>query len=348
MRLFYCLLLLSTTIPTRGQSTVDKIYLPGGETINGTITALTPQAISYTQGSAEQTVTAGQWVLATKHTGEFALPGGAASWQEGADPQAHRIILNNGSVVTARSLTIDGETLSYLPIETPQRHSLPAKDVLLVFYRDGRHQLLAPAADVARGLAHLPKKLQQPTASIVTASGGADDSEVLVLDDERKAHFEKMALVKANDFGKYLSIVSNKDEVEEDKLMAVSHAVMLFMSDSSKIQVSSLNQSESKQYTVPVYLDRLRMLPYDKVELLWVKAMMVSKFRKGMDGRYYGMIAAQQLFRGYLDNEIVYQDVTEKDIEIVLDQYVVFDEGKQQKKWDVLLSSVNVKQTREK
>ncbi len=157
-----------------------------------------------------------------------------------------------------------------------------------------------------------------------------------------------MALVKANDFGKYLGIISNKDEVEEDKLMAVSHATKLFMSDSSKIQVSSLNQAEKRQYTVPVYLDRLRMLPYDKVELIWVKAQMVSKFRKGMDGRYYGMIAAQQLFRGYQDNKIVYQDVTEKDIEVVLDQYVVFDEGQQKKKWDVLLSSVNVKQTREK
>ncbi len=347
MKMRLALVLVLLPLSAWAQKT-DVIYLTNGASIDCVVTSITPQAIVYSEASGSQTITAGQWVLAIKQTGEFTLPGGAASWQEGTDPQVHRIILRNGNVVTARSLTLDGDALTYLPIETPQRQSLPAKDALLVFYRDGRHQLLAPAADVARGLAQLPKETQQPTASLVTASGDADGGEVLVLDDERKAHFEKMALVKANDFGKYLSIVSNKDEVEEDKLMAVSHAVMLFMSDSSKIQVSSLNQSESKQYTVPVYLDRLRMLPYDKVELLWVKAMMVSKFRKGMDGRYYGMIAAQQLFRGYLDNKIVYQDVTEKDIEVVLDQYVVFDEGKQQKKWDVLLSSVNVKQTREK
>ena len=326
----------------------DVIYLADGASIDCVITSITLRAIAYSKASGSQTIAAGQWLLAIKQTGEFALPSRATTWQPGADPKAHRIILRDGSVVTARSLTLEGETLTYLPIETPQRQSLPAKNVLLVFYRDGRHQLLAPAADVARGLAQLSKETKQPTAAIVTASEDADGGEVLVLDDERKAHFEKMALVKANDFGKYLSIVSNKDEVEEDKLMAVAHAVKLFMSDSSKIQVSSLNQSENQQYTVPVYLDRLRMLPYDKVELLWVKAQMVSKFRKGMDGRYYGMIAAQQLFRGYLDNEIVYQDVTEKDIEVVLDQYVVFDEGQQQKKWDVLLSSVNVKQTREK
>jgi hypothetical protein len=337
--------LLATAIPTRGQTGADKIYLPDGKSVGGTITNITPQAIAYATGSASQSVAAGQWVLAIKKTGEFALPGRAATWQAGADPKAHRIITRDGGIIAARSLAVNDQDLTYLPIEVPQRQSLPKQEVALVIYRDGRHQLLASPAEAARGLAQLKGDEDRSTGF---SSGSADGQEVLVLDDERKAHFEKMALVKANDFGKYLSIVSDKNEVEEDKLMAVSHAVMLFMSDSSKVQVSSLNQSESKQYTVPVYLDRLRMLPYDKVELLWVKAMMVSKFRKGVDGRYYGMIAAQQLFRGYLDNEIVYQDVTEKDIEVVLDQYVVFDEGKRQKKWDVLLSSVNVKQTREK
>ncbi len=348
MRLVYCFFLLITTIPSRGQSGTDQVYLTNGEVVTGTITALTPQAITYTSGSAGQSVASGQWVLAMKQSGEFALPGRAATWQAGADPRAHRIITRDGGIVTARSLTTEGESLTYLPIEAPQRQSLPLQNVLLIIYRDGRHQLVATAADAARGLSQLPSGASQPTASSTTAPKSPDGGEVLVLDDEAKKQFEKMALVKANDFGKYLGIVSDKDEVEEDKLMAVSHAVMLFMSDSSKIQVSSLNQSDNQQYTVPVYLDRLRMLPYDKVELLWVKAQMVSKFRKGMDGRYYGMIAAQQLFRGYLDNEIVYQDVTEKDIEVVLDQYVVFDEGQKKKKWDVLLSSVNVKQTREK
>ncbi|MGB3852121.1 MAG: hypothetical protein WA958_19305 [Tunicatimonas sp.] len=346
MRLVYCLLLVIAALPTLGQSGTDKIYLPSGDAVAGTITALTTQTIAYTAGTAEQSLPAGRWVLAIKQTGEFALPGRAATWQAGADPKAHRIITRDGGIVTARSLSVTDHDLTYLPIEVPQRQSLSKQEVALVIYRDGRHQLMASPADAARGLAQL-SLAPNPTANKKSDEISADGGEVLVLDDERKAHFEKMALVKANDFGKYLSIVSDKDEVEEDKLMAVSHAVMLFMSDSSKIQVSSLN-SDSKQYTVPVYLDRLRMLPYDKVELLWVKAMMVSKFRKGVDGRYYGMIAAQQLFRGYLDNEIVYQDVTEKDIEVVLDQYVVFDEGKRQKKWDVLLSSVNVKQTREK
>ena len=174
------------------------------------------------------------------------------------------------------------------------------------------------------------------------------EGDMLELDDERKQQFEKIAEGKANDFGKYLERISNKEEVEADKLAAIASACQLFVSDSSKVEVSSVNRPEKEQYTVPVYLDRLRMLPYDKVALTWMRAQMVSKFRKGQDGRYYGMIAAQQLFRGYLDNKIVYQDVTEKNIEIVLAQYDVFDEGVKKKKWDVLLSNVGVKQTREK
>ena len=182
-----------------------------------------------------------------------------------------------------------------------------------------------------------------PSDTMPTGQGS-----VMELDGERKQEFEKLALMKANDFGKYLEIISNKEEVEEDKLMAITNACKLFVSDSSKVEVSSVNRPEKEQYPVPIYLDRLRMLPYDKVAMTWMQAQMVSRFRLGQDGRYYGMIAAQQLFRGYLDDEIVYQDVTEKNIEIVLAQYDVFDEGVKKKKWDVLLSNVGVKQTREK
>jgi hypothetical protein len=171
---------------------------------------------------------------------------------------------------------------------------------------------------------------------------------VVVLNDEQKAHFEKLAEVKANDFGKYLRIISNKEEDEEDKLYAIEAATKLFISDSVKIEVSSVNREEKRQFTVPEYLNRLRILPYDKVELIWMRAQLVSQLRPGQDGKYYGVIAAQQLFRGYLDNEIAYQDVTDKNIEVVLTRYEIFDEGVRKQKWDVFLSDIGVQQTREK
>ena len=351
MRTDFFLLCLLVAIPSLGQSSQDMIYPADAAPIACFISDVTPQEIKYkhpeNREGPDYVLGKDKALLVFKHNGEFLIPGQQDDWLPGADGKAHRIVTKAAGVYPARFLAIEGDQVAYQDAQNSQRHQISKEEVLLVIYQDGRHQLFAPPAEAAQGLSQVATKLDQ----YITPNGGspsAGGEGVLELDDELKAHFEKMALIKANDFGKYLTIISNKDEVEEDKLMAVSHATKLFMSDSSKIQVSSLNQADKRQYTVPVYLDRLRMLPYDKVELIWVKAQMVSKFRKGMDGRYYGMIAAQQLFRGYQDNKIVYQDVTKKDIEVVLDQYVVFDEGQQKKKWDVLLSSVNVKQTREK
>ena len=352
MRTDFFLFLFFLIFPALGQSSHDIIYPDDAQPIACYIAEMTPGEIKYKHvENREGPDYVLRWenaLLLFKQDGEFLIPGRQDEWLSGVDRQSHRIITRGAQVYPAKFLAVEDNQVEYLDAQHNKRYKVDKEEVLLVIYKDGRHQLFASPPDVAEGLGQLASQLNQYSTPDGSVNPEGGEGEVLELDDERKAHFEKMALVKANDFGKYLTIISNKDEVQEDKLMAIAHACKLFMSDSSKVEVSSLNRSEKKQYTVPVYLDRLRMLPYDKVELISINAQMVGKFRKGMDGRYYGMIAAQQLFRGYLDNKIVYQDVTEKNMEVVLDQYVVFDEGQEKKKWDVMLSNVSVKQTREK
>lgn len=181
-----------------------------------------------------------------------------------------------------------------------------------------------------------------------SAAHGNSTGRYVTLTDQQLKFFRNKALQKSRDLGKYLSFISNKNESEEDKQYAIKAALDLFASDSSRVEVSSLNRKDKKQFYIREYLERLRLLPYDKVELVWIKAQMVSRFRKGEDGRYYGVITAQQLFRGFLDNEVAYQDVTEKNIEVVLDRYEVFDDGVMKQKWDVFLSDISVQQTRAK
>ena len=174
----------------------------------------------------------------------------------------------------------------------------------------------------------------------------ANDNGYIIFTEEQRQYFTDKAMQKSHDLGRYLRLISSKQEIEEDKLYAIREALQLFVSDSSRVEVSSVNSDLKQQFTIREYLERLRLLPYDKVELVWIKAQMVSRFRKGEDGRYYGIITAQQLFRGFLENEVAYQDVTEKNIEVVLDRYLVFDEGKKKHRWDVFLSDISVQQTR--
>ena len=336
-----------------GQERSDVIYQVNDEPLACIITDVTPEEIKYKHlenpNGPDYILKKEKALLVFKENGDFLLPSEeGADWVSGTDPNAHKIITKDHQIHPARFLEVQGTFINYQDDPGQSQQRIDTDQVLLVMYKDGRHELYSPPAEVAEGLAQLEDKMDDYAAPAKAAAELTPTGDVINLDAEQKAHFEKMAEVKANDFGKYLHIISNKEEDEEDKIYAIEAACKLFISDSSKVEVSSMNRQDKKQYTIPQYLDRLRMLPYDEVELIWMQAQLVSQLRPGEDGKYYGVIAAQQLFRGYLDNEIVYQDVTDKNIEVVLARYEVFDEGVKKQKWDVFLSDIGVQQTREK
>nr|WKN35280.1 hypothetical protein K4G66_23150 [Tunicatimonas sp. TK19036] len=336
-----------------GQKRSDVIYQVNDEPLACIIADVTPQEIKFKHlenpDGPDYVLKKEKALLIFKENGDFLLPAEEeADWVAGADNNAHKIITKDHQIHPAQFLEVQGTIINYQGKQGQGKQSIDTDNVLLIIYKDGRHELYSPPEEVAEGLEELGGKMDDYAASTTTVAEQTISGDVINLDAEQKAHFEKMAEVKANDFGKYLRIISNKEEDEEDKLYAIEAACKLFISDSSKVEVSSINRQDKKQYTIPQYLDRLRMLPYDKVELIWMQAQLVSQLRPGEDGKYYGVIAAQQLFRGYLDNEIVYQDVTDKNIEVVLARYEVFDEGVRKQKWDVFLSDIGVQQTREK
>ncbi|WKN43781.1 hypothetical protein [Tunicatimonas pelagia] len=359
-------LLLVLIIPAIGQASDDVIYQLDDEPIACVITEVTEQVIRYkhpeNQEGPDYILKKDKALLIFKENGDYLLPGeGDTDWVSGTSENNHKIITKTGQVVAAQFIEVEGADIKYQGDQGT--NELSTEDVLLVIYKDGRHELYDSPEKVAQGLVQVSSQISEMASGessnsmaeafnpeeIVTASTSTIPAgDVINLSAEQKAHFERMAEVKANDFGKYLRIISNKKEDEEDKLYAIRAAVKLFINDSVKIEVSSVNRDEKRQFTVPEYLDRLRMLPYDKVELVWMRAQLVSQLRPGQDGKYYGVIAAQQLFRGYIDNKIQYQDVTEKNIEVVLARYEVFDEGVKKQKWDVFLSDIGVQQTREK
>ncbi|MEM8965663.1 MAG: hypothetical protein AAGE93_04535 [Bacteroidota bacterium] len=353
--------LLILAMPLIGQDRSDVIYPLDDDPIACIITEVTEQVIRYkhpeNQEGPDYITRRDKALLIFKENGDYLLPQKeSADWVSGASETNHKIITKSDEVLTAEFLEVEGVNIKYQINQ--QTNELPTEEVLLVIYKDGRHELYDSPDKVANGLSQVGAQMSEvasnggqaavsePSTAESLVNEPADD--MIDLTEEQKAHFEEMAEVKANDFGKYLRIISNKKEDEEDKLYAIEAAVKLFIDDSVKITVSSVNREEKRQFIVPEYLDRLRMLPYDKVELIWMRAQLVSRLRPGQDGKYYGVIAAQQLFRGYIDNKIQYQDVTDKNIEVVLARYEVFDEGVKKQKWDVFLSDIGVQQTREK
>ncbi len=328
----------------------DMIYPVKAAPISCQILAANSSEIQYKSltnpNESNYTIPKENLLLAFRSDGAFMLPSAFGEWVHGSDPKAHKIITRAGQIFPARYAVVKDNKVSYQDATNQKTYEISANEVLLIIYKDGGHELVADPAAAAQGLAQIASRISIYT---VSESGHVAKANSYVnLTEAELQVFQEKAEQKGKDLGRYLALISNKQRNDEDKIYAVAAAVKLFVSDSAKVEVSTLGQAKKQQYPIKNYLKRLRLLPYDKVDLVWIKAEMVSRFRKGDDGRYYGTITAQQLFRGFIDNKIQYQDVTEKNIEVVLGQYEIFDEGAKKQQWEVFLSDISVQQTREK
>ena len=170
--------------------------------------------------------------------------------------------------------------------------------------------------------------------------------EELELSEADYEEFAAKAVNKAEYLNNYLSLLCNRTLDIYDKEQAKESALKLFVHDSTLVQVSSLNREEIETYTIDEYLEHLTLFDYDKVELLWRNVQYVTKFRLAPDGNYYGTITVEQVFRGLKDGKPIYEDITQKDIEIVLGNFVKEESGITEYAWDVFLSDIGVEETR--
>lgn len=165
------------------------------------------------------------------------------------------------------------------------------------------------------------------------------------LSPERKQAIDSLALEKVRDLSKYISIVGDKGTEFSEANRVIDRAVELFMED-SEVGVSSLYRPEINYYPVRGYLERLMRLNYNKVDIEWYKIEYVSDLERQPDGTYVGVITIFQKFSGYDDEgELVYQDVTKKDITVYVKRKETQIAGRLIGFWDVLLGDIRVKET---
>ena len=168
----------------------------------------------------------------------------------------------------------------------------------------------------------------------------------LELNNTEYKEYAAKAVNKAEYLGYYLDLLCDRTLDIYDKDQAIENALKLFVHDSTLVQVSSVTRDHTSAYKIKNYLKRLSLLSYDKVELVWRDVQYVTKFRLAADGRYYGAITVEQLFRGFRDGRPIYEDVTRKDVEIVLGRFRREESGATEYAWDVLLSNIGVEETR--
>jgi len=159
--------------------------------------------------------------------------------------------------------------------------------------------------------------------------------------------FKEQTRQKVDEFTQHIVTIGNKDEPAERRNLAEREALKLFYAGAT-MEISSLAADGSTRKVVrPMakYLARLKSLPYTRVVIKFYDIAYVSEFTKGPDGRYYSVATVIQEFTGFSGDNIIYTDVTKKEIEIIID--LVEDPFFSQKSWKIFLGDIKASETRQ-
>ncbi|WP_146897435.1 hypothetical protein [Adhaeribacter aerolatus] len=341
----------------------DVLYFVDGTKQLCKITAVDDQKLSYKNidnlDGPTYTKAYNQLLLAFKDNGKY-LAVTDKSYIYSSDPsefltnsasrRSDILITNKDEVITGSILTLEGEKLNYKKADNNSElvATIDKSSLAAVIYKNGKHQLFMNPAEAVVKLALVKEKVDKltkatndSTKSSVTAPSGKKD--LSKADIER---FQYKAKEKTDRLGTYLALIADKATERAEANKAVDAACGLFLSDSSRITVSNVNNNKKVKHTVRNYLKRLRLLPYDEVVVTWTNVGYVTNLKKGPDGNYYGSVTFQQVFEGYTDGKPLYRDVTQKSVQVVLKMYDWIEEGEKKQLWDVFLSDVGVEETR--
>ena len=89
----------------------------------------------------------------------------------------------------------------------------------------------------------------------------------------------------------------------------------------------------------------MKLLPYSSSKVEWSEIQYISELKQANDGNYYGTITGQQTFMGYGGRggqDVIYSDVTQKNVKVKLQSYQKVIDGQNQANWEVLLGNIGV------
>jgi hypothetical protein len=186
---------------------------------------------------------------------------------------------------------------------------------------------------------------QEPTKTAV-ASKEAKIVDEINLSDADIEIFKTQTQQKVEEFQQHIVTIGSKDQPAEKRNMAEKEALKLFFKG-AEMQTSIVNPDGTvtiQNRPMEKYLARLKSLPYTNVVIKFYDLVYISSFTKGPDGRYYSSATIIQEFTGFTGDNLVYRDVTKKEIEIVIE--LVEDKFFNEKKWVVFLGNIKASETK--
>ncbi len=183
--------------------------------------------------------------------------------------------------------------------------------------------------------------LPSENESVTTGSGQSTRPS---LSEADYLMYREKAMRHVDQFSGYLNIITDKALSSDRRDQAIEQAAKLFMSTAT-IEVTSKTRPGSRRYPIRDYLTRLKLLPYNHANIEWSEIQYIRELTKAADGNYYGTITGQQTFTGYGGpgaGNVLYSDVTQKNVRVKLQSYEKIVNGEDKLSWDVLLGNIGV------
>jgi hypothetical protein len=200
--------------------------------------------------------------------------------------------------------------------------------------------LLLSGVTFADGLAQAPSKIARSskTARIV---------DEITISESDVSMFKTVTERKVAELEQHIIIISDKEQPVEKRNLAEQEALKLFYKG-ALMEVSFINEkgeTSVKSRTIENYLYRLKTLPFTKVIINYYDIAYVTDFIKGPDNKYYAVATIFQEFTGFQGDNITYSDITQKEIEIVVEQEE--DKFYNEKHWKIYLGNIKATETKE-
>lgn len=157
--------------------------------------------------------------------------------------------------------------------------------------------------------------------------------------------FKKKADDKIKQFTTYVKIILDKTADDEKVNKSMDQCFLLFVNSDARVEVKSLNKATVSR-KIREYLTHIKLVQYDKIDVVWRNVSYVTDIHKAPDGNYWGNITFEQEFKGYKDGIQTYSDVTTKKADVILKTYEKIADGKTETLWDVLLGDIGVESIR--
>ena len=187
---------------------------------------------------------------------------------------------------------------------------------------------------------------QETSSKIARSSKTARITDEINISDGDVDIFKETTEKKVAEFQQHIVIIADKDQPPEKRNLAEREALKLFYKGAI-MEVSYLDkdgETEIRSRTMENYLFRLKTLPYTRVEIKYYDIAYITEFIKGPNSRYYAVATIFQEFTGFVGDNIAYTDITQKEIEIVVEQ--VEDKFYNEKRWKVFLGNIKATETK--